>query len=94
MDPLYGIHIDVILINSKTYIFICFRSLGVMFTYIGLVKEGMIESVGIVKVEISPSEDKYYITLKQDEQHYSIEELEEKFKSMKVDDWEYLEELF
>lgn len=54
----------------------------------------MIGSVEIVKVEISSSEDKYYITLKQDEQHYSREELEQKFKSMKVDDWEYLEELF
>ncbi|CAM0588593.1 hypothetical protein R4473_00250 [Acinetobacter baumannii] len=67
---------------------------GMMFTDVGLVKEGVIESVEIVKVEISPSEDKYYITLKQDEQHYSRDELEQKFKNMTADSWEYLEEQF
>ncbi len=49
-----------------------------MFTDVGLVKEGVIESVEIVKVEISPREDKYYITLKQDEQRYPRDELEQK----------------
>ncbi|HCU1862251.1 hypothetical protein ACT4YX_09560 [Acinetobacter baumannii] len=49
-----------------------------MFTDVGLVKEGVIESVEIVKVEISPREDNYYITLKQDEQRYPRDELEQK----------------
>jgi len=51
-----------------------------MFTDVGLVKGGVIEAV-----EISPSEDKYYITLKQDEQYYSRDELEQKFKNMAAD---------
>lgn len=68
---------------------------GMMFTDAGLVnEEGIITSVEIDKVTISPEENKYFIELKQDSQYFDRVILEQKFRAMEADGWEYQEELF
>ncbi|QNW96585.1 hypothetical protein IC800_18755 (plasmid) [Acinetobacter seifertii] len=68
---------------------------GMMFEDIGLVNaDGQVETVEITKVTINPVENIYYVELKQDTDQVDKTVLEQKFKNMVVDDWEYNEYQF
>lgn len=57
---------------------------GMMFTDAGLVnEEGIITSVEIDKVTISPEENKYFIELKQDSQYFDRVILEQNLEQWK-----------
>ena len=67
---------------------------GMCFTDSGLTESGVIQPVEITEVTIEPESNFYHILLARDTHDYEKEELKRKFKNMKSNGWEYIEDLF
>ncbi|MBD1229975.1 hypothetical protein IDM33_03535 [Acinetobacter seifertii] len=66
---------------------------GMCFTDLGLTENGVIEPIEITEVTIYPTSNSYHVLLAKDAHEYTKEELKRKFEEMKVNGWEYIEDL-